>query len=84
MKNQMQKEVEDFSSFLKLKKCDSIALIFLDVLFPFKRLVLFVFAVSNPLLSLIFGLKTGKKLGKFCEDESWIELLKEDLEKGRT
>ncbi len=74
---------EDLADILKLKKLDSISLILLDILIPFKRFSTVLLSISEPLAGILFGEAAAEKIGVFASGENSLEDLKEALERGR-
>ncbi len=75
-------KANDIAHFLSSENLDSVSLILLDLMIPFKRQLSAFLSVAEPLSSLLFGqTKIGKILKFSCEENS-LEALKEALERG--
>ena len=72
----------EIASFLKSKKLDSLSLILLDMMIPFKREISALLSTAEPLSSVLFGQKKAEKILDFSRGESSFEALKEALERG--
>lgn len=72
----------EIASFLKSKKLDSLSLILLDMMIPFKREISALLSTAEPLSSVLFGQEKAEKILDFSRGESSFEALKEALERG--
>ena len=75
-------QAREIARFLKSKKLDSVSLIMLDMMIPFKRFASALVSVAEPLSSIVFGEETSAKILDFSRGETSFEALKEALERG--
>ena len=75
-------QAQEIARFLKSKRLDSVSLIMLDMIIPFKRFASALVSVANPLSSIVFGEEKSAKILDFSRGESSFEALKEALERG--
>lgn len=75
-------QAQKIARFLKSKKLDSLSLIMLDMIIPFKRQAAALLSVAEPLSSIVFGQERSEKILEFSRGETSFEALKEELERG--
>lgn len=75
-------QAQEIARFLKSKKLESLSLIMLDMIIPFKRQFSALVSVAEPLSSILFGHEKSGKILDFSRGESSFEALREELERG--
>jgi len=75
--------MKDVVRFLEEKKLNSIAILFVNGLKPFRRVFSFAVSVTNPLFALVFGSRKAAELERFFSKDTSFELLKRYLERER-
>lgn len=75
-------QVGKTADFLRAKRLDSLSLIILDLMIPFKRPLSAFLTVTEPLSSLVLGKETTKKILDFSRGEDSFSELREALERG--